>query len=268
MSSHSSVATTLSARARASRINGAKSRGPRTAAGRARSSRNALRHGLCARTHLLLPDERAADFAAFAAALIAELAPEGPLQAVLAERVAVAAWRLARADRLEAEALAFRMRTDGTSGLALIRDGNGTRAVETLLRYRGAALAELLRCQRTLQALQPGTRAGSDRPAPSPAPRRRARPRPEDMPPRRAPTANPAVASQDRIADRSLAARPAPPPATAPKMKPALVATAAPRTDLPAADRSRPGDPDRVLPDAGLAAHLSVLAETKQTRES
>jgi hypothetical protein len=39
-------------------------------------------------------------------------------------------------------------------GLALIRDGNGTRPVETVLRYRGAAQAELLRCLRALKAPQ------------------------------------------------------------------------------------------------------------------
>jgi hypothetical protein len=145
MSSDSSVATTLSARARASRINGARSRGPRTAAGKARASRNALRHGLCARTHLLLPDERAADFAAFAAALIAELAPEGPLQTVLAERVAVAAWRLARADRLEAEALAFRMRADGTSARAHPRRRRHARRRDpAALPWHGAGRAHAL----------------------------------------------------------------------------------------------------------------------------
>jgi hypothetical protein len=44
-------------------------------------------------------------------------------------------------------------------GLALIRDGNGTRSIETLLRYRGAAMAELARSLRTQGA--PG-RAGGD----------------------------------------------------------------------------------------------------------
>ena len=38
--------------------------------------------------------------------------------------------------------------------MALIRDGNGTRSFETLLRYRGAAMAEFWRALKTLKALQ------------------------------------------------------------------------------------------------------------------
>jgi hypothetical protein len=44
------------ARAEASRRNGALSRGPRTAEGRARSAQNALKHGLRAEKHVVLPD--------------------------------------------------------------------------------------------------------------------------------------------------------------------------------------------------------------------
>jgi hypothetical protein len=84
------------ARAEASRKNGARSRGPKTPEGRARSSRNALKHGMRAEKHVLLPDEDGAEFAALEAALVAELAPVGALQAVLARRIAVAVWRLAR----------------------------------------------------------------------------------------------------------------------------------------------------------------------------
>ena len=90
------------ARAEASRKNGAKSRGPKTSEGKARSARNALKHGLRAAKHIVLPYEDAAEFAAHEAALLAELAPQGALQTMLARRVAVAAWRLARADRLAA----------------------------------------------------------------------------------------------------------------------------------------------------------------------
>ena len=51
--------------------------------------------------------------------------------------------------------------TDGGVGLALIRDGNGTRSFETLLRYRGAAMAEFWRALRTLKALQADARANA-----------------------------------------------------------------------------------------------------------
>ena len=73
---------------------------------------------------------------------------------MLARRVAVAAWRLARADRIEIELFEERGYNNASPGLALIRDGNGTRSFETLLRYRGAAMAEFWRALKTLKALQ------------------------------------------------------------------------------------------------------------------
>jgi hypothetical protein len=80
-----------SARAEASRKNGATSRGPKTAEGKARAAQNALKHGLRAEKYVVLPEEDAAEFAGLEAALIEELAPAGALQTVLARRVAVAA---------------------------------------------------------------------------------------------------------------------------------------------------------------------------------
>ena len=41
-----------------------------------------------------------------------------------------------------------------SAGVALIRDGNGTRSFDTLMRYRNAAMAEFMRALRTLKALQ------------------------------------------------------------------------------------------------------------------
>jgi hypothetical protein len=38
--------------------------------------------------------------------------------------------------------------------MALIRDGNGTKSFETLMRYRSAATAEFMRALKTLKALQ------------------------------------------------------------------------------------------------------------------
>jgi hypothetical protein len=165
-----------SARAAASRKNGARSRGPKTADGKARSAQNALKHGLRAQKHVVLPDEDGGEFRALEAALIEELSPVGALQAVLAQRVAVAAWRLRRADRIEAELLGHQQGRDGDLGLAVIRDANGAGALPTLLRYRGSALAEFTRSLRALKALQAEARAqagaGAEARAPASAPLR------------------------------------------------------------------------------------------------
>jgi hypothetical protein len=150
------------ARAEASRKNGAKSRGPKTPVGKARSAQNALKHGMRALIHVVLPDEDAVAFQTLEAALLDELAPEGALQLVLARRVAVAAWRLARADRMEVELFEERRWENAGVGMALIRDGNGTRSFETLMRYRSAAMAEFWRALKTLKALQAEQAAGAD----------------------------------------------------------------------------------------------------------
>jgi hypothetical protein len=150
------------ARAEASRKNGAKSRGPKSPEGKARSAQNALKHGMRARKYVVLPQEDAAEFAALETAILAELAPEGALQTLLARRIAVAAWRLERADRLEAEVLEVRSHEGANPGVALIRDGNGTRSFDTLMRYRGAAMAEFWRALRTLKALQAEQAAGTE----------------------------------------------------------------------------------------------------------
>jgi hypothetical protein len=105
------------ARAEASRKNGTRSRGPKTEEGRARSAQNALKHGMRAQRYVLLPDEDGAEFADLETALVEELAPSSALQEVLARRVAVAAWRLARADRIEAELFEERRVASGGLGL-------------------------------------------------------------------------------------------------------------------------------------------------------
>jgi hypothetical protein len=163
------------ARAAASRINGAKSSGPKSIEGKARSAQNALKHGFRAQKHVVLPGESAAEFAALEAALMEELAPDGALQAVLARRVVAAAWRLERAERLEAELFAENRLAGRSLGLALIRDCNGARSFDTLLRYRGGTLAELWRALRTLKVLQ-AEQAAQPEPRVSPEPQADAAP--------------------------------------------------------------------------------------------
>src|SRR2546421_9044251 len=75
--------------------------GPRTPEGKARSSMNALKHGLTAKTPLI-PGEDADEFRQFVWDMVQDLEPEGPVQAELAQRVAVLMWkrrRIAEAER-------------------------------------------------------------------------------------------------------------------------------------------------------------------------
>ena len=90
----------------ASRRNGAHSRGPTTAEGKAHSSRNALKHGLAAATHLLVEGEDRAAYEELYTGLINELLPGTELEARLVHRLAAALWKQDRADRMERELLA------------------------------------------------------------------------------------------------------------------------------------------------------------------
>jgi hypothetical protein len=85
----------------ASRRNGARSRGPVTQEGKRRSSANALKHGLSALHHLVLADEDPGELEGLTARLLAEIMPEGELEARLVRRLAVAFWKGERAERME-----------------------------------------------------------------------------------------------------------------------------------------------------------------------
>ena len=87
----------------ANRRNARRSTGPRSAAGKAASSANALRHGLAAARAVVLPDEDADAYERLRQGVIADLDPAGALQEALAQRIVVLLWRLDRAARLEAE---------------------------------------------------------------------------------------------------------------------------------------------------------------------
>src|SRR5918911_595005 len=85
----------------ASRRNGAKSKGPVTAEGRARSSQNAYKHGFAAK-RLVLPHEDPAKLEAHVAAYVQRFAPIDKVEYDLVEQLALAAWRLARIPFYEA----------------------------------------------------------------------------------------------------------------------------------------------------------------------
>ena len=85
----------------AARRNGARSRGPVTAEGKARTSRNALKHGLAALQHFVLEDEAPSELEELTARLMAESRPESEIEARLVKRMAIAFWKSERAERIE-----------------------------------------------------------------------------------------------------------------------------------------------------------------------
>src|SRR5215468_4211956 len=84
----------------ANRRNALKSTGPRTAAGKAVSSRNALRHGLTARAPAVFAEDLR-DFDRFRAEWRSSLAPCDAREELLADAVVEAAWRRRCAVRAE-----------------------------------------------------------------------------------------------------------------------------------------------------------------------
>src|SRR3954451_3314363 len=111
------------AQVEAARRNGALSRGPVTAEGKARSAQNALKHGMRSAEFGLLPYEDGDAWEAHLADVRATYRPEDPVEVHLIEGIAVAQWRELRADRVEAEVMsdirpAFVGRSHGTNFVA------------------------------------------------------------------------------------------------------------------------------------------------------
>jgi hypothetical protein len=82
------------------RINGAKSQGPTTADGRARSSQNALRHGLSS-VNVVITGENPAEYEQLRASYTDRFQPAGYVESELADAMAAARWRLRRITRIE-----------------------------------------------------------------------------------------------------------------------------------------------------------------------
>ena len=88
----------------ANRVNAQRSTGPRTAAGKATASANALRHGLRSE-RVVLPGEDPRAFDAWRLALIEELQPARVLEWLAVDRIVTLAWRLRRAPAIEASVM-------------------------------------------------------------------------------------------------------------------------------------------------------------------
>ena len=85
--------------------NASHSTGPRTEEGKARSSQNAVKHGLTSNKRLLLPDEDEEDFRRFEAELKHTYMPLNYIEAELVDDIISIQWRRKRAAALEARIL-------------------------------------------------------------------------------------------------------------------------------------------------------------------
>jgi hypothetical protein len=140
---------------KANQGNATRSTGPVTVAGRARSSKNALKHGLTAEEITLGADE-ANKFAAFRDDIIEAFAPCGALEEHLAEEYAILSWRLRRVPRLEMTEIEHHQ--ESALGVKIVRkpmlelmlEGSGrllTRYESSLHRMRQRVLYDLERLQ-------------------------------------------------------------------------------------------------------------------------
>lgn len=106
-------------RVEANRANARKSTGPRTAEGKLRSSLNNRKHGLTG-AHAILPGEDPEAFDLLKETLLAQFPTHSEIEAHLIDELAQAQWKLARAERMEAAALARSL--DAASGLPALTD--------------------------------------------------------------------------------------------------------------------------------------------------
>jgi hypothetical protein len=109
------------AQALANQENAQLSTGPRTPDGKRASSLNAIRHGLTSQL-LVLPGEDHAPYEAFRVKLLAELAPRGTVEDMLAETVCSTHWRLERARKAELNLLALAQYEDLPPAIDTIDD--------------------------------------------------------------------------------------------------------------------------------------------------
>jgi len=95
----------------ANRRNALKSTGPRTARGKARSSRNSVKHGVLTTAPILPGIESQEAWEEHRDGVVESIAPVGYLEKLLAVQLASISWRLARVVRYEAELAAAAVAT-------------------------------------------------------------------------------------------------------------------------------------------------------------
>ena len=100
----------------ANRQNAQSSTGPRTAEGKAVVAKNAVKHGLFAQQAVIKGENRE-DYDLFREEMLAEIAPAGAVEAMLAERFVSLSWRLQRVVQMQNQAIDVLIARDGPTPL-------------------------------------------------------------------------------------------------------------------------------------------------------
>jgi hypothetical protein len=135
------------------RRNAEKSTGPKTRNGKARSSQNAVRHGLTAET-VVGALEDPADYRAFEQAITTAYDAESALERELVLRLASLLWRLRRATSVETGLLQIKCEASTAPHPAL--PGEVSEVVEIFQSGRDSSRRELARCFLRLADLDNG----------------------------------------------------------------------------------------------------------------
>src|SRR6266849_8683027 len=124
-------------------------RGPKTAAGKARVSINALTHGISS-TRMVVSGESSTEWATHRRTFVEALAPAGPVETALAERVASAVWRLRRVTAYEEAAIAERQHLETASAHLLPHPFD----IDKIIRYEAHLTRQLYQALHELESMR------------------------------------------------------------------------------------------------------------------
>jgi hypothetical protein len=166
------------------RANGAKSRGPKTAEGREKSSRNSLRHGFTSLNTVLLACEDPDAFQQLLAEYISTYRPETAAEKDLVEEMVAARWRIRRIWTAETALIDLEMITQEAEikkkfdyadpgiqlGLAFRSLADGSRSLSLASRYESRLHRVYSRAYQTLRELQQARKPSPTQPSAQPEP--------------------------------------------------------------------------------------------------
>lgn len=162
------------AKAKAARANGAKSQGPITADGKARSAQNSTKHGLNSKT-VVLATESHEEYDQLLFDYIRLYQPVGPIEQDLVHEIASTRWRLRRILRIETAAFdnaierAVEENPDADESTALENLAEKSSALRMLNRYEGRLRRAYERAAVELRSIQ-NARIAAEQPCmPEPA---------------------------------------------------------------------------------------------------